>query len=152
MVEIFPVAHELCYSVSGEDTRLDTSGSDSVRDISQDATSVSASLSSLPPLFFEIILPPLYPSHSPAVITTVKPILEWIPVRMIGEMQRRMLEMWANMGGDMANGGGVGILYSWVEWVRSGEFLTEIGLGNSDGSVRYVPCTHSLCMPPILDL
>jgi E3 ubiquitin-protein ligase RNF14 len=39
--------------------------------------------------------------------------------------QERLGELWAD---EAAGGEGVGVLWSWWEWLGSGEFLTAVGL------------------------
>ncbi|KAG6334069.1 hypothetical protein ID866_5019 [Astraeus odoratus] len=99
---------------------------------------MSVPLSCLPPLLLDITLPPLYPTHSPALIVAVRAAAGWVPGRVMEEMVTWMTETWTDMGGNVSSGGGTGVLYTWVEWIRSGEFLTSVGLCSEDGHIRRV--------------
>lgn len=73
-------------------------------------------LATLPPLLLDIVLPPSYPYGPPAIVS-LHATYAWFPLGLA--LQRRLLEMWEE---------GEGVLYTWVEWLRSGEFLDVLGL------------------------
>ena len=64
-------------------------------------------------------------------------------MRLMEDMRRQMMAMWADMGGSEVDGGGSGILYTLVEWIRTGEFLASLGLSCEDGHIRCVTRTHT---------
>ncbi|KAI0314981.1 RWD-domain-containing protein [Amylostereum chailletii] len=76
----------------------------------------SLTLSSLPPIFLEFVLPPTYPLHLPPQILSLHITRTWF----LGQTQLRqkLLQMWQP---------GEGVLYNWVEWLRSAEFLKDMG-------------------------
>ena len=74
-------------------------------------------LSVLPPLLLHIILPPSYPLHSPPKIVSLRAAHMWIPNIQI--LQTALTEMWQI---------GEQVLYNWVEYIRTGEFLQTIKL------------------------
>jgi E3 ubiquitin-protein ligase RNF14 len=74
-------------------------------------------LSVLPPLLLHVVLSPSYPLHSPPEIVSLRATHMWIP--NIEVLQTVLTEMWRV---------GEQILYNWVEYIRSGEFLQTIKL------------------------
>ncbi|TCD70047.1 translation termination inhibitor protein itt1 [Steccherinum ochraceum] len=96
-------------------------------------------LSVLPPLLLDIVLPPTYPTHSAPHILSIHATHSWLPSNM--GIQRRLAEMW---------NAGEGVLYTWVEWIRSGEFLDALELTSTKESLRVLRIPHpelSLLMP-----
>ncbi|KAK7694417.1 hypothetical protein QCA50_001603 [Cerrena zonata] len=73
---------------------------------------ILASLSTLPPLLLEIILPPNYPLYAPPQILSLHATHAWLPPSV--SLQKLLLDMWQT---------GEGVIYSWIEWIRSGTFL-----------------------------
>lgn len=74
-------------------------------------------LSVLPPLLLHVVLPLSYPLHSPPEIVSLRATHMWIP--NIEVLQTALTEMWRI---------GEPVLYNWVEYIRSGEFLQTIKL------------------------
>ena len=74
-------------------------------------------LSVLPPLLLHVILPPSYPLHSPPEIVSLRATHMWIPNTQV--LQTALTEMWRI---------GEQVLYNWIEYIRSGEFLQTIEL------------------------
>lgn len=89
----------------------------------------SLSLSTLPPILLNLNIPVDYPTHKPPFIVSIHSSYSWIPVSRLELLERRLLEMW-NSGGE-----GQGILYEWIETIRSAEFLNDLGFIESD-SIR----------------
>lgn len=90
------------------------------------------SLSALPPLLLEVFLPPSYPFTAPQV-RNIHATYSWLPVRGTALLDC-LLMRWEK---------GEGVLYIWVDWIRSGEFLEELGLLSTDEgqrTIRYVVC------------
>lgn len=81
---------------------------------------MSISLSALPPLLLYIILPPSYPIHSPPEISSFRASHLWLPD--IERLQAALLEMWQ---------AGEPLLYNWVEYIRTGDFLEKMDLLSS---------------------
>ncbi|KAH9075807.1 RWD-domain-containing protein [Lactarius deliciosus] len=79
------------------------------------------SLSSLPPVFLEVVLPPAYPLYAAPEISSFHVSGSWVP--RIGLVLESLLEMWHP---------GEAILYTWVEWIRSAEFLKSLQLMHND--------------------
>ncbi|KAH8100545.1 RWD-domain-containing protein [Cristinia sonorae] len=86
-------------------------------------------LSILPPLLLDIILPPAYPMHAPPQILSIHATHSWLPPKYTMDLRKYMVEMW-NVG--------EGVLYSWVEWIRGGEFLDVLELTSLVGRDRHV--------------
>lgn len=74
------------------------------------------SLSNLPPLLLEILLPQSYPLYTPPEIISLHATRSWLP---LSGLQRQLKEMWQR---------GEGVLYTWIEWIRTGEFLDSLEL------------------------
>lgn len=70
------------------------------------------SVSVLPPLLLDISIPPTYPYTSPH-LRTVHATHSWLI--NASELRDQLAEKWVK---------GEGVLYTWVEWIRSGEFST----------------------------
>ncbi|KAI6137238.1 RWD-domain-containing protein [Pisolithus sp. B1] len=153
-IEIVPILHELYNITTGpvQPALLDSAADKYEHSCSPTSTvsPISVPLSNLPPLLLDIILPPSYPTHSPAELVAARAVSGWVPPRMIEEMRRQMMEMWTDMGGDAVSGGGTGILYTWVEWIRSGEFLTSIGLAGRNGRIGIPHPSPALLLPLLL--
>ncbi|OBZ78844.1 E3 ubiquitin-protein ligase itt1 [Grifola frondosa] len=84
---------------------------------SHEATASHISLSHLPPLLLDILLPPTYPNTAPKIIS-LHATHSWLPIKRLS-VQRRLLELWQE---------GDGVLCSWVEWIRSAQFLHDLDL------------------------
>jgi E3 ubiquitin-protein ligase RNF14 len=74
-------------------------------------------LSSLPPLIFHLILPPDYPLHAPPQIVSLRATHSWF--LRIPDLQDLLIDMWQ---------AGEGVLYNWVESIRTAEFLTSMNI------------------------
>jgi len=90
----------------------------------------SLTLSALPPLLLDILLPPSYP-YGPPEIVSLHATHSWLP-SILG-LQRKLLEKWQE---------GEGVLYTWVEWIRTGEFLDECGLASCSTGQTVVRISH----------
>ena len=75
------------------------------------------SLSSLPPLLIGMILPPSYPVHSAPRLTSIRTTHLWLT--KLTPLQNILTGMWTP---------GEGVLYDWIEFIRSGDFLPSLGL------------------------
>ncbi|CAL1696503.1 unnamed protein product [Somion occarium] len=95
-----------------------------------------ASLSMLPPLLLDILLPPNYPLHDPPQILSLYATYSWLPPSV--NLMQRLLDMWQ---------AGEGVLYSWIEWIRGGIFLEELKFVSTRGSEPILRIPH-----PELDL
>ena len=106
-------------------------------------SSVSASpllsLTALPPLLLDVLLPATYP-YSPPVIQSLHATHSWLPLGV--KLQRMLLEMWQD---------GEAVLYSWIEIIRSGEFLDSLGMlceVNGEEIIRFV---YKVCQNETVD-
>ncbi|KAI0961290.1 hypothetical protein AcV7_000428 [Taiwanofungus camphoratus] len=88
------------------------------------------SLSVLPALLLDILLPPAYP-YSPPVILSLHATHSWLPLGLI--LQRRLLEMWQE---------GEGVLYIWIEWLRNGDFLEALNLTSALHEEQVIRISH----------
>ena len=99
------------------------------RSISKDSgESDNIMLSTLPPLLLEIILPPSYPLYLPPQIVSLHATHGWL-ARKVFPLRQHLLDMWHT---------GDGVLYGWIEWIRSGEFLDTLHLLKSAGGRNIV--------------
>jgi hypothetical protein len=84
------------------------------------------SLSSLPPVLLEIVLPPAYPLRAAPEIVSFHVSGSWIPLSR--RLSEKLLGMWQP---------GEVILYAWVEGIRGADFLDAMGI-RQDGVLRCV--------------
>lgn len=84
------------------------------------------SLSSLPPVLLEVVLPPAYPMRAAPEILSFHVSGSWIPLS--GRLLEKLLGMWQP---------GEVILYAWVEGIRGADFLDAMGI-KRDGVLRCV--------------
>ncbi|KIL71079.1 hypothetical protein M378DRAFT_183590 [Amanita muscaria Koide BX008] len=82
-----------------------------------EAKSQVISLSTLPPVLLDIILPSSYPVFDPPELVSVRAMHFWLPG--IPQLRNLLNEMWQP---------GEGILYNWIEYLRTGEFLKGMEL------------------------
>ena len=82
------------------------------------------SLSSLPPVLLEIVLPPAYPLSAAPEIISFHVSGSWIPRR--GRLLEKLQGMWQP---------GEVILYAWVEGLHSANFLDSMDVIR-DGVLR----------------
>jgi len=93
------------------------------------------SLSSLPPVLLEIVLPPAYPLHAAPEIVSFHVSGSWIP--RSGRLLNNLQGMWQP---------GEVILYAWVEYIRSADFLNSMNI-IQDGTLRIPHTTPHLLLP-----
>lgn len=86
---------------------------------SESESTRALSLLSLPPILLQFILPETYPSTAPPSIVSLHATNSWLTPRRINQLKEMLVEMWQP---------GEGVLYTWVEWIRSAEFLGALDL------------------------
>lgn len=91
-------------------------------------TVLTVSLSTLPPLLIHLSLPVYYPLHVPPQITSVRATHVWLP-DVADSLSSLLLDLW-QMGEPS--------LYSWIEFIRTGEFLEKLLLSQS--SSDFISC------------
>lgn len=84
------------------------------------------SLSSLPPILLEIVLPPAYPLRAAPEIISLHVSGSWISPS--GRLLEKLKGMWQP---------GEVILYAWVEGIQCADFLDSMGIIR-DGVIRCV--------------
>jgi E3 ubiquitin-protein ligase RNF14 len=93
-------------------------------------------LSHLPPLTVRLLLPETYPVEAPARVVSLKAGLEgderssWLPRSALQAVQNKLGVMWAEE--KEAMGEGAGVLWKWWDWIGTGEFLTELGMMDTE--------------------
>jgi hypothetical protein len=93
------------------------------------------SLSVLPPILLEVLLPPSYPLSLPPRIVSIRATNNWL-VNILA-LQAALSQKWES---------GESVLYRWVEYVRTGDFFADIDLISSDDvTLQYV--SSSLHLP-----
>lgn len=99
------------------------------------------SLSSLPPITLQIVLPETY---APPSVVSSQVTKSWLTTRRVCQLEAMLVDLWRPEEG---------VLYTWVEWIRSGEFLRELGLLAADESGDEVlgcdSVTHGCTYPVV---
>ncbi|KAL1952187.1 hypothetical protein VTO73DRAFT_1336 [Trametes versicolor] len=88
-------------------------------------------LSTLPPILLDVCIPASYP-FVPPIIRSVHATHSWLPPARF-DLHDRLAGMWE---------AGEGVLYSWVEWIRSGEFLDALELTSTVDGKRTIRIPH----------
>ncbi|KAF9259076.1 RWD-domain-containing protein [Marasmius fiardii PR-910] len=83
--------------------------------------SLSLSLSTLPPLLLHIVLPPTYPTRTAPSLLSIRATHLWLQADQVVQLQQRLVDMWSEAEGQ-------GVLYTWIEYLHSGEFLDHLRL------------------------
>ena len=91
-----------------------------------DSQEYHLSLSSLPPVLLEAVLPPAYPLRVAPEIISFHVSGSWIP--RSGRLLEKLQEMWQP---------GEVVLYAWVEGIQCAKFLDSMGIIR-DGVLRCV--------------
>ena len=94
-------------------------------------------LKTLPPVLLDVSLPPTYP-FTPPQIRKVYATQGWLPLNS-HELQEYLATKWEE---------GVGVLYTWVECIRSGEFLDDLHMTFSENGKRVVRYVFVLYRKP----
>ncbi len=92
------------------------------------STPKTISLTTLPPILLDICLPRTYP-YTPPQVRAVHATYSWLS---LDGLREALAGKWEE---------GQGVLYTWVEWIRSGEFLEELGMSTiieGRQTIRYV--------------
>ncbi|ESK85858.1 e3 ubiquitin-protein ligase rnf14 [Moniliophthora roreri MCA 2997] len=92
---------------------------------------VSLPLSTLPPLLLHIMLPTTYPVNEAPTLLSLRATHLWLQTPHITRLQTRLVDMWNEVVGQ-----GQGVLYTWIEYLHSGEFLSDIGI--TDGTTIQI--------------
>lgn len=83
------------------------------------------SLAHLPPIIIAVKLPEEYPVSAAPLIIAIQSLYNWLSC--CAELVRLLREMWAE---------GEGVLCTWVELIRSGDFLDQLGLVDNLGTIK----------------
>lgn len=86
------------------------------------------SLTVLPPILLEVLLPPSYPLYLPPSIILIRATKNWLVNHLA--LQAALSQKWES---------GESALYSWVEYIRSGDFFKDIGSILSDDVTFQIP-------------
>ncbi|KAI0757225.1 RWD-domain-containing protein [Daedaleopsis nitida] len=100
---------------------------------------LSIPLATLPPVLLDVFLPASYP-FVPPQIQTLHTTYSWLPING-SDLIDRLIAKWEI---------GEGVLYTWVEWIRSGDFLDDLGLTTNEKGQRIIRLSHptpGLLMP-----
>ncbi|EJF66506.1 hypothetical protein BD309DRAFT_909405 [Dichomitus squalens] len=100
------------------------------------------SLASLPPILLDISLPPTYP-YTPPQIQTIRATYSWLRFDD-SELRDYLGRKWEK---------GEGVLYTWVECIRSGQFLDELQLTQAENGRRTIRIHHPMpgLIKPVLE-
>jgi E3 ubiquitin-protein ligase RNF14 len=80
-------------------------------------------LTALPPFLLALTLPPQYPLHASPHITAVASTHAWFPTSKIRDLHTLLASTWTQDS--------QGVLYTWVEFLHSGDFLCSLSLTSS---------------------
>ncbi|KAG6891426.1 hypothetical protein C0992_007205 [Termitomyces sp. T32_za158] len=83
------------------------------------------SLSSLPPITLNVVLPALYPMKEPPTLTNIRAAHFWLP--QIPRLHQVLTDLWQP---------GEGVLYNWIEFLRSGDFFDPVNLLDDNDDIR----------------
>ncbi|KAF9456145.1 hypothetical protein BDZ94DRAFT_1178351 [Collybia nuda] len=99
------------------------------------------SVSSLPPLVISLTLPPSYPLYSPPHIASIHANHAWLP-HQCPPLRAILMKMWQP---------GEGVLYNWIEFIRTGEFLYELSfMSATDGHTIQITHPSPQVLAPLL--
>ncbi|KAI0662611.1 RWD-domain-containing protein [Cubamyces menziesii] len=98
---------------------------------SANASPKTISLSTLPPILLDVCIPASYPYTAPQ-IRTIHATHSWLSLTRF-DLHGRLAEMWEE---------GEGVMYNWVEWIRSGDFLDALGLSSTEEGRRIIRIPH----------
>lgn len=104
----------------------------------QSAMSTPFHLSRLPDLLVCLKLPPTYPLAAPPQLESVYSTHNWLTAGATAVVIEHLCTMWS--------AGDEGVLDAWVEWIRGGQMLQDLGLltGPEILCVRFRPHKRSL--------
>lgn len=77
---------------------------------------LSATFAYLPPVLLDFILPETYPRSRRPEISLIQAACDWLNENQLHRLKTQLVEMWT----------GEGVLYTWVEHIRTGEFLSAL--------------------------
>lgn len=92
----------------------------------------TVSVSVLPPILLQVKLPPAYPMQSPPEIIALRATHHWLPANQA--FQKGLLDRWQS---------GESVLYTWMEYVRTGEFLREMNIASLTEGDNIISCVSS---------
>ncbi|TFK23127.1 RWD-domain-containing protein [Coprinopsis marcescibilis] len=95
------------------------------------SSSLEVEVSILPPLLVNVALPSGYPLTEPPQLTSIRATHLWAP--RIGMLNKLLMTMWQP---------GEGVLYNWVEYLRTGEFLPALDLLGQSGADSIIEISH----------
>ncbi|KAI9057190.1 RWD-domain-containing protein [Trametes sanguinea] len=96
------------------------------------SSSEALSLSVLPPVHLGVCLLPTYP-YSPPQIRTIHTTHSWLQDDARVNMEKILMALWVE---------GEGVLYTWAEWIRSGDFLDALHMSATVDGKRVVNIPH----------
>ncbi|KAJ2928966.1 hypothetical protein H1R20_g8231, partial [Candolleomyces eurysporus] len=96
-------------------------------------------VSTLPPLLVYLALPHTYPLHKPPQLLSIRATHLWLP--NIERLSKLLTDMW--QAGD-------GVLYAWIEYLRTGEFLQPLDLSNGSNSIITIEHSNPPSLAPLL--
>ncbi|KAF8203302.1 hypothetical protein BJ912DRAFT_943537 [Pholiota molesta] len=96
-------------------------------------------LSILPPILLRILLPPAYPSHCPPTIVSIRATNAWLSDT--SSLNESLVRMWKPEEA---------VLYLWIEYMRSGDFLRDLKLFSDDNSFLQIPHPNPSMIAPLL--
>ncbi|KAF9073752.1 hypothetical protein BDP27DRAFT_1288622 [Rhodocollybia butyracea] len=89
----------------------------------------------LPPLLIHVILPEAYPLAVPPQLVSIRSTYLWMPY--ISQLHQLLVDMWQSEG----------VLYNWIEFIRSGQFLEKLGMAKDNGVILIQHSTPQLLVP-----
>ncbi|KAF9535579.1 hypothetical protein CPB83DRAFT_865808 [Crepidotus variabilis] len=103
-------------------------------------TVLTVSLTILPPILLQINLPASYPLQLPPEILSVRATHVWLSD--VGALQQALSELWQ---------AGEPVLYTWVEHIRTGDFLEKLKLlSSTNNDILILPHPAPQVIVPLL--
>ncbi|KAG8697371.1 translation termination inhibitor protein itt1, partial [Ceratobasidium sp. 395] len=128
---------ELVSSIAVADPSSSSSSSDSA---------IQVRVSHLPALLLTVLLPPDYPSNADPIVRSIHARHAWLAPGLVSRLRARLEERWRQSVEDGMREEGV--LWAWVEDVRTGAFLDSIGSFNDAPSSSRASATGSILTLP----
>ncbi|QRV76297.1 E3 ubiquitin-protein ligase RNF14 [Ceratobasidium sp. AG-Ba] len=99
---------------------------------SSSSDNIRLELSHLPPLLLTVLLPPEYPTNADPIVRSIHARHAWLAPNLVNRLGARLEERWR---GIVKNGTrDEGILWPWVEDIRTGGFLDSLGSASAFAS------------------
>ncbi|QRV91120.1 E3 ubiquitin-protein ligase RNF14 [Ceratobasidium sp. AG-Ba] len=115
---------------------------------SSSSDNIRLELSHLPPLLLTVLLPPEYPTNADPIVRSIHARHAWLAPNLVNRLGARLEERWRDI---IRNGTrDEGILWPWVEDIRTGGFLGSLESTSSFASSSSSSSTSTATRPVTL--